>query len=313
MSVLMVVEHDNSTLYPDAFALLAAARRLSAQIDVLVIGDSCQEAAMQSAMLEGVRKVRRVDAPWYADFNAENLALVTAQLASAYDYVVFSATAFGKGLSPRVAAMLDVEQVSDVVSIIDEHTFVRPIYAGRLLQTVRSSARVCVLTIRTSAFTAGGKSAQPVPVVDFPAGPDLGVTRLLRKIRDDVKSCLMLSQARVVVGGGRGVGSPEAFKALIEPLAASMGAAVGATRAAVDCGYIGNECQVGQTGKVIAPDIYVAIGISGAAQHVAGIREAGLIVAINKDPEAPIMQLADVSLVGDLHQIVPELTKLMLR
>lgn len=312
MSVLMVVEHDNSTLCPDAFALVTAACRLSAQIDVLVMGDSCEEVAMQSAMIEGVRKVRRVDAPWYADSNAENLALVTAQLASAYDYVVFPATAFGKSLAPRVAAMLDVEQVSDVVSVIDEHTFVRPIYAGRLLQTVRSSARVCVLTIRTSAFAAGGQSAQRAPVVDFPAGPDLGVTRLLRRIRDDVKSRLMLSQARVVVGGGRGVGSPEAFKALIEPLAASMGAAVGATRAAVDCGYIGNECQVGQTGKVIAPDIYVAIGISGAAQHVAGIREAGLIVAINKDPEAPIMQLADVSLVGDLHQIVPELTKLML-
>lgn len=310
MSVLVVVEHDNSHLNPDARGLVAAAQRISLQVDVLVIGASCGAVAAQASTLEGVARVRRVDAACYADFIDENMALVTAQLASAYSHILFPATSFGRSLAPRVAAMLDVEQVSGIVSVVDAHTFVHPIYAGRLLQTVHSSAKVCVLTVRSSAFEAVGASATPVPVEDFPAGPDLGVTRLVRRIRDDTRA-EALAHARVVVGGGRGLGSPDAFRELMEPLARCMGAAIGATRAAVDSGYAGNECQVGQTGKVIAPDIYIAVGISGAAQHVAGIRGAGLIVAINKDPEAPIMQLADVSLVGDLHQIVPELTRLL--
>jgi electron transfer flavoprotein alpha subunit len=312
MSTLVIVEHDNQRLHPHTRALLGAASRLAGEVDVLVIGHSCSTVAEEAATLEGVTRVRWVDAVHYSDLLAENLAMVVAQMAAAYRHVLLPATAFGKNLAPRVAAMLDVAQVSDIVGIQDAEHFVRPIYAGSLLETVRSREPVGVMTVRCSAFMPVGQSANAAPIVPFSAGPDMGVVRLLQRVRIDATHP-QLANARVVVAGGRGLGSAEAFHRLLDPLAACFGAAIAATRAAVDSNYVGNDCQVGQTGKIVAPDIYIAVGISGAAQHIAGIRGAKLVVAINKDPEAPLIRLADLALVGDLHEVVPQLTEMLQR
>ncbi len=312
MSALVIAEHDNQRLHPHTRALLGAASQLAGEVDVLVIGHSCRTVAEEAATLAGVTRVRWVDAAHYSDLLAENLAMVVAQMAAAYRHVLLPATAFGKNLAPRVAAMLDVAQVSDIVRIQDAEHFVRPIYAGSLLETVRSREPVGVVTVRCSAFSPVGQSANAAPVVPFSAGPDMGVVRLLQRVQIDATHP-QLASARVVVAGGRGLGSAEAFHRLLVPLAACFGAAIAATRAAVDGNYVGNDCQVGQTGKIVAPEIYIAVGISGAAQHIAGIRGAKLVVAINKDPEAPLIRLADLALVGDLHEVVPQLTEMLRR
>ena len=313
MKILLIAEHDNRELKPQTLPALSAALGLAVPVDVLVIGFRCESAAEAAANLQGVARVRKVDAPHYEHFLAENLAMVLAQMAGAYTHVFLPGTVFGKNLGPRVAAMLDVAQLSEIIEIVDADTFVRPIYAGNILETVRSSDPVKVITVRAAAFPPAGVSARPAPIEDAPAGPDMGVSRFVGNDLQPQDSRPGLATARVVVTGGRGLGSHDAYHALLEPLADSLGGALGATRAAVDANYMPNDCQIGQTGKVVAPEVYIAVGVSGAIQHVAGMRDAKLIVAINKDPEAPIFQIADLGMVGDLHEIVPQLTAALCR
>jgi electron transfer flavoprotein alpha subunit len=307
VKVLVIAEHDNRMLLPQVRSVLGAARQIAPTVDVMVIGYDCAGVVEEAALLEGVALVRALEGAHYRDFPAENLAMVIAQLAGGYTHVVLPATAFGKNLGPRVAAMLDVAQVSEIIEVVDSETFVRPIYAGNLLETVRSIDPVKVLTIRASAFPGVENGGVAAPVQMVSPGPDMGVSRMVRR-EPTMTDRPQLSTARVVVAGGRGFGSPEKFNELLEPLADCLGAAIGATRAAVDGNFVGNDSQIGQTGKTVAPDVYIAIGISGAMQHLAGMRGSKLIIAINKDPDAPIFRVADIGLVGDLNEILPQLT-----
>ncbi len=306
MSILVIAEHDNATLASSTPHAVTAAAALGGDIHVLVVGHGAQGAATAAAALAGVARVLVADAPYLATPTAENIAAnALALLPGAYSHVVVAATVFGKNFAPRIAAKLDVAQVSEVTGIESPDTFVRPIYAGNAFATVKSSDSVKVLTVRTTAFdaAAGGNAA---PVESVAAAPDHGRAKVTG--REIVKSERPeLASARVVVSGGRGLGSGENFR-MLEALADKLHAALGASRAAVDAGYVPNDYQVGQTGKIVAPDLYIAVGISGAIQHLAGMKDSKVIVAINKDPEAPIFQIADYGLVGDLFEIVPQFT-----
>ncbi len=305
MAVLVYAKHDNSTLNDATAKAVTAAAGLGGEIHVLVAGEGAEAAASAAAGLAGVAKVLHAEAPFYGRRLAEPLAELIAGLAPGYDAIVFPGTTTGKNVAPRVAAKLDVMVVSEVTAVLGPDLFERPIYAGNALQTVRSRDAKKVLTVRTAAFApAGSQAAAPVERVAAAADPGTSAwvsDQVAASDRPD------LSSARIVVSGGRGVGSEENF-ALIEGLADKLGAAVGASRAAVDSGYAPNDLQVGQTGKVVAPELYVAVGISGAIQHLAGMKDSKVIVAINKDEEAPIFQVADYGLVGDLFQIIPDLT-----
>lgn len=305
-AILLIAEHAHGALLASTNHALAAALRIGGPIDVLVIGADCAPVAEAAAGLAGVARVRLVDAPHYADQLVENLAMVVAQIAGTYSHVLLPASAFGKDLAPRVAAMLDVAQISDIVEVCDADTFVRPIYAGKALARVRGAEPVKVITVRMAAFPAAATGAGAAPIQAAPAGPEMGVTRLLRRVQSR-SGRPDLSAARVVVAGGLGLGSRENFHRLLGALADRLGAALGASRAAVDANFVPNDLQVGQTGKVVAPELYIAVGLSGAIPHLAGMRDARVIVAINKDPEAPIFQVADYGLVGDLNEIVPRL------
>jgi electron transfer flavoprotein alpha subunit len=309
MAILVIAEHDNSTLKAATLNAVSAAVRLGAllesEVHVLVAGADCAGVADASARIGGVAKVRVAVAPYYAAQTAENLAALVVAHAEGYSHILAPASSFGKSVSPRIAALLDVAQVSDVVGIESADTFVRPIYAGNALATVRSAYAVKVLTIRATAFEAAGQGGAAL-IEELAVGPDLGLTRL--KGRELTKSARPeLGAAKVIVSGGRGLGNGENFHKLLDPLADVLGAALGASRAAVDAGYVPNDYQVGQTGKIVAPQLYLAVGISGAIQHLAGMKDSKVIVAINKDPEAPIFQVADYGLVGDLFDIVPDL------
>jgi electron transfer flavoprotein alpha subunit len=306
MAILVIAEHDNAHLKSSTLHAVTAAATLDADVHLLVAGGGCRAVAEAAAKVSGVGKVLLADADALKDELAENLAPLVVKLAGGYSHVLAPATAFGKNVMPRAAALLDVAQISDVVAIRSADTFVRPIYAGNALATVQSADAVKLLTVRTTAFDAapaeGGSGA--VESVDAPA--DAGVSRLTgRELTQSARP--ELTSARVVVSGGRGLGSAENFK-LLEALADKLTAAIGASRAAVDSGYVPNDYQVGQTGKVVAPELYIAVGISGAIQHLAGMKDSRVIVAINKDEEAPIFQVADYGLVGDLFKLVPELT-----
>ncbi len=305
MAVLVYAKHDNATLNDATAKAVTAASGLGGEIHVLVAGEGAEAAASAAAGLAGVVKVLHAEAPGYGRRLAEPLAELIAGLAPGYDAIVFPGTTTGKNVAPRVAAKLDVMVVSEVTGVLGPDLFERPIYAGNAIQTVRSRDAKKVLTVRTAAFApAGTQAAAPVERVAAAADPGTSAwvsDQVAASDRPD------LSSARIVVSGGRGVGSEENF-ALIEGLADKLGAAVGASRAAVDSGYAPNDLQVGQTGKVVAPELYVAVGISGAIQHLAGMKDSKVIVAINKDEEAPIFQVADYGLVGDLFQIVPDLT-----
>lgn len=306
MSILVLAEHDNRQLLPLTAKVLGAARLLEGPVDMLVIGSGCEAVAEQAARLSGVARVRKLDAPHYADFLTENLAMVLAQLAGAYSHVLLPASSFGKSLMPRVAAMLDVAPVSEIIAVLAADRFLRPSHAGNVLETVQCCEPVKLLTVRPAAFPAVPAGAEAAAIEDLAPGPDMGVSRVLgRTLVDNARPDL--ATARVVVCGGRGLGSAEVFRELLEPLADCLGAALGATRAAVDANHAPNDWQIGQTGKAVAPDLYIAVGVSGAIQHLAGMRDAKCIVAINKDPEAPIMKLADLALVGDAHELVPQL------
>ena len=306
MSILVVAEHDHRQLKPQTANVLSAALQLGDAVDVLVAGCNCEGAAEAASSLAGVARVRKLDAPHYAGFLVENLAMVLAQLAGRYSHVLLPATSFGKNLMPRVAAMLDVAPVSEIIQVLGAERFLRPSHAGNVLETVYCPEPVKLLTVRPSAFPAQPAGALRAPIEDLAAGPDMGISRLLGRIPSD-SSRPELATARVVVSGGRGLGSVEAFQNLLEPLADCFSGALAATRAAVDAGFAPNDWQVGQTGKAIAPDVYIALGLSGALQHLAGMRDAKCIVAINKDPDAPIMKVADLALEGDVHEVVPQL------
>jgi len=314
MAILIIAEHDNQQLKAATRNVVSAAAKLGSltgtELHVLVAGAGCGAAAEQAAKLAGVSKVKLADAPHYADFAAENLAVLVQQQASGsggtYSHVLAPATTFGKNLAPRVAALLDAAQLSEITGVVSADTFVRPIYAGNVLATVQSSDPVKVITVRGTAFDACGDGGNGA-VETVAAGPDLGVSKLLG--REITKSARPeLTAAKIIVSGGRGLGNGDNYKALLEPLADKLNAALGASRAAVDAGFVPNDYQVGQTGKIVAPELYIAVGISGAIQHLAGMKDSKVIVAINKDPEAPIFQVADYALVADLFQAVPELT-----
>ncbi|MBR8220725.1 MULTISPECIES: electron transfer flavoprotein subunit alpha/FixB family protein [Burkholderia] len=306
MTTLVIAEHDNAQLKSATLHTIAAARALSNGVHVLVAGHAAQPVAQAASQVAGVDKVIHVDAPHFADALAENVAAQVLALAGDYTHILFPATAAGKNVAPRVAAKLDAAQISDVIAIDSADTFQRPIYAGNAIATVQSPDPVKVATIRTTAFDAAPAHGGSAPIETAPAVADTGLSTFVRR---EVASSDRpeLTAARVVVAGGRGLGSAENF-ALLDPLAEKLGAAVGASRAAVDSGYAPNDWQVGQTGKIVAPELYVAVGISGAIQHLAGMKDSKVIVAINKDADAPIFGVADYGLVGDLFDIVPQLT-----
>src|SRR5437667_6288867 len=306
MTILVIAEHDNHSLKVATRHAVTAAQRISGEIHVLVAGASCAAAAQAAAKLAGVGKVKVVDAPHYADQLAENIAALIVANAAGYSHIIAAATANGKNTMPRVAALLDVAQITDVVSVESDDTFVHPIYAGNVLAIEHSSDAVKVITVRSTAFEAatdGGSAA----VEMIAAAADASVSKVIGReiVRSDRPE---LTAARIIVTGGRGMGSGENYHQLLEPLADKLGAALGASRAAVDAGFVPNDYQIGQTGKIVAPELYIAVGVSGAIQHMAGMKDSKVIVAINKDPEAPIFQIADYGLVADLFSAVPELT-----
>jgi len=306
MSVLLVAEHDNEQLLPATAVTVAAATALPGPVTLLVVGHDCGTVSEQAARLQGVSQVRVADAPHYAHPLAENLSALVLAQAEGFSHILAPATTFGKNFLPRVAAMLDVELISDVIAIESEDTFVRPIYAGNVLARVKSSDSIKLVTVRPTAFEAVEAGLEAAPLESVAAAADTGLSRLVKMERTDT-SRPELSSARVVVSGGRGMGSREDYLRLLSPLADKLGAALGASRAAVDAGYVPNDFQVGQTGKIVAPDVYFAVGISGAIQHLAGMKESRVIVAINKDPDAPIMQVADYVLEADLFEALPQL------
>jgi electron transfer flavoprotein alpha subunit len=314
MTILVIAEHDNVALKAATLNAVTAAAKLGGDLHVLVAGSGCSAVAQAAARLAGVAKVRVADAPHYEAQTAENVAAlvvaVVASEAAGYTHILAPGSSFGKNVAPRVAALLDVAQISEIVAVESVNTFVRPIYAGNALATVQSVDAVKVLTVRATAFEAAGVLADEVgsaAVEPLAAGPDLGVTRLVS--RELTKSERPeLGAAKIVVSGGRGLGSGENYNTLLEPLADKLGAGGGAARAARAAGEVPHHKQVGQTGKIVAPELYLAIGVSGAIQHLAGMKDSRVIVAINKDPEAPIFQVADYGLVADLFEAVPELT-----
>ncbi len=305
MAVLLLAEHDNKILAPATGKALTAARQFGADVDILVAGENCRAVAEAAAKLDGVRKVLLAEAPHLAQRLAEELAATVLALMPGYSVLLAPATTMGKNVLPRVAAMLDVAQVSDIVEVKSPNTFVRPVYAGNALETVETSDKIIVGTVRITAFASASESGS-APIETVTAAPAVGLSSF-EGAAISVSERPELTAARIVVSGGRGMQSGDNFKKLIEPLADRLGAAVGASRAAVDAGYMPNDHQVGQTGKVVAPELYIAVGISGAIQHLAGMKDSKVIVAINKDAEAPIFQIADYGLVGDLFTVLPEL------
>jgi electron transfer flavoprotein alpha subunit len=306
MAVLVVAEHDNAELKPATLNAVTAAAEIGGEVDLLVAGHQCQPVAEAAAGVAGVRRVRHAEDAALEHHLAENLAPLIVSLASDYTHLLAPAGTFGKNFMPRAAALLDVQQISDIVAIESEDTFRRPIYAGNAIATVRSSDKVKLITVRATAFKAAAEGAGPAPIETVDGGGDAGLSGFVgRELSKSERP--ELTAARVIVSGGRGMGSGENFK-MLETLADNLGAAVGASRAAVDAGFVPNDYQVGQTGKIVAPELYIAVGISGAIQHLAGMKDSKVIVAINKDDEAPIFQVADYGIVGDLFKIVPELT-----
>ncbi len=306
MPILVIAEHDSSQVRNSTLSTITAAAQCGEDIHLLIAGSDCQKAAEDSATIQGITKILLADAPSLAHQLPENLAEQVLTIAEDYTHLLVPATAFGKALMPRIAAKLDIEQLSEITRVIAPDTFERPIYAGNAIATIQTADAIKALTVRTTAFAPAEKgNTVSVPIEKITPVPGTDRTVFL-SVKSDKTDRPELSSARVVVAGGQGIGSKENFK-LIEQLADRLGAAIGASRAAVDAGYVSNELQVGQTGKIIAPDLYIAIGISGAVQHIAGIKDAKTIVAINQDADAPIFLAADYGIVGDLNEVVPQL------
>ena len=306
MTILVIAEHDHGAIQGATLNAIAAAQKIGGDIHLLVAGHNASAAAQAAAKIAGVAKVLHADAPHLAGHTAENLAAQVVSLAGGYDTIMAGATGFGKNVCPRIAALLDVAQVSEIVEVVAPDTFVRPIYAGNGLATVQTTDPKKVITVRATGFDPVAATGGSAAVLSVAAAADTGLSsvegqELSKSDRPE------LTAARVVVSGGRGVGNGENFHKLLEPLAAKLNAALGASRAAVDAGFVPNDYQVGQTGKIVAPDLYIAVGISGAIQHLAGMKDSKVIVAINKDADAPIFQIADYGLVGDLFETIPAL------
>jgi len=305
MTVLLVAEHDNQSLKDATAKALTAARQIGGGVHVLLAGHNCSPAAEAAAKLDGVDKVLVADHAAYANQLAEPVAALIVPLMDGYDALFAAATTTGKNFMPRVAALLDVMQISEIITVESADTFTRPIYAGNAIETVQSSDPKKIITVRTAGFQAS-ESGGSAPIETIAAAADPGLSSFVGEELSQ-SSRPELTSARIIISGGRGVASGENFRKYIEPVADRLGAAIGASRAAVDAGYISNDHQVGQTGKVVAPELYIAVGISGAIQHLAGMKDSKIIVAINKDEEAPIFQIADYGLVADLFKALPEL------
>jgi len=308
MTSLVLAEHDNKTIRKATLNAVAAAKKTGGDIHVLVAGHQAGEAAKAASQIAGVARVMHADAPHLAEQLAENVAALIVALAKSYSHILAPATSNGKNVMPRAAALLDVQQISDISSVESPDTFVRPIYAGNALATVKSKDPIKVITVRTTAFDAVAATGGNAAIEPVQAAPDSGLSSFIgREVSKSERP--ELTAAKIIVSGGRGMGSGENFTKVLEPLADKLGAAMGASRAAVDAGFVPNDWQVGQTGKIVAPDLYIAVGISGAIQHLAGMKDSRVIVAINKDEEAPIFQVADYGLVGDLFQLVPQVVE----
>lgn len=307
MTALIIAEHDNRELKNSTYHTMTCAEQLSEKITVLVIGHECQSVADEASKIQGVCQIISCDDPIYEHSIAEQRAPLISEIASGYEYVLAPASTFGKDLLPRVSALLDVATISDIVAVKNKDTFVRPIYAGNALATVQSGDKIKVITVRSTAFKAAEKSGKSAPVEKREAQKNASTSQFV-KLEQSKQDRPELTTARVVVSGGRGLQSAENFK-LIEQLADQLNAAIGASRAAVDAGFVPNDYQVGQTGKIVAPELYIAVGISGAIQHLAGMKDSKVVVAINKDPEAPIFSVATYGIVGDLFHILPQLTE----
>jgi electron transfer flavoprotein alpha subunit len=308
MAALVIAEHDNLSLKPSTLNAVSAALQCAPEVDILVAGGNADAAAQAATAITGVRRIIQIDAPQLSDQLAEPLTAQILSIAQNYSHILAPSTASGKNVMPRVAAKLDVAQLSDVTKVISADTFERPIYAGNAIATIQSLDSIKVITVRTTGFEPASATGGTALLEKQVASPDSGKSAFVG--RELTKSDRPeLSAAKIIVSGGRGLGSGEKYQELVVPLADQLGAALGASRAAVDAGYVPNDYQVGQTGKIVAPQLYIAIGISGAIQHLAGMKDSKVIVAINKDPEAPIFSVADYGLVADLNEAVPELTK----
>jgi len=304
MPILVLAEHDNKKVKKATLNTVTAAQKLGSEIHVLVAGHNAAAAAKEASQVAGVKKVLHADAPHLGEFLAENVAALIVSLAKGYSHILAPATSTGKDVMPRAAALLDVQQISDISGVESADTFVRPIYAGNALATVKSKDPIKVITVRTTGFDAVSSSGGSASVEAVTPPADSGLSAFVsREVSKSERP--ELTAAKIIVSGGRGMGSGENFTKVLEPLADKLGAAMGASRAAVDAGFVPNDWQVGQTGKIVAPELYVAVGISGAIQHLAGMKDSRVIVAINKDEEAPIFQVADYGIVGDLFQVVP--------
>ena len=306
MTILVIAEHDNASIKGATLNTIAAAQKIGGDIHVLVAGHNAQGAADAAAKIAGVSKVLLADAPQLAEGLAENVEATVLNVAKDYSHIVAPATAYGKNVAPRIAAKLDVAQISEITAVVSADTFERPIYAGNAIATVQSSDAIKVITVRATGFDAVAAEGGSASVEKIEAAADAGVSQFVNREVTKLDRP-ELTSANIIVSGGRGLGSGENYTKVLEPLADKLGAALGASRAAVDAGYVPNDYQVGQTGKIVAPQLYVAVGISGAIQHLAGMKDSKVIVAINKDPEAPIFSVADYGLVGDLFTLVPEL------
>jgi electron transfer flavoprotein alpha subunit len=310
MTILVIAEHDNATVKGATLNTVAAAHEVAklvgGDIHVLIAGHNAQAAADAAAKIAGVSKVLLADAPQLAAGLAENIEATVLEIAKDYSHIVAPATAYGKNIAPRVAAKLDVAQISEITAVVSPDTFERPIYAGNAIATVQSSDPIKVLTVRATGFDAVAAVGGSAAIEKIEAAADRGISQFVNREVTKLDRP-ELTSAQIVVSGGRGLGSGENYQSVLVPLADKLGAALGASRAAVDAGYVPNDYQVGQTGKIVAPQLYVAVGISGAIQHLAGMKDSKVIVAINKDPEAPIFSVADYGLVGDLFAAVPEL------
>jgi electron transfer flavoprotein alpha subunit len=307
MSVLVLAEHDGKSIRKATLNTVAAAQKIGGDIHVLVAGHNCADAAKAAAQIAGVKKVLHADAPQLGEELAENVAAVLLAVSRNYSHILAPGTTTGKNILPRAAALADCQQISDIIAVEGADTFVRPIYAGNALATVKSADPVKFITVRTTGFDAVAASGGSAQVEALAAAADSGLSKFVgREVAKSERP--ELTSAKAIVSGGRGMGSGDNFK-ILEPLADRLKAAMGASRAAVDAGFVPNDWQVGQTGKIVAPDLYVAVGISGAIQHLAGMKDSRVIVAINKDEEAPIFQVADYGIVGDLFQVVPTLVE----
>jgi len=305
VTILVIAEHDNASVRPATLNTIAAAQKIGGDIHVLIAGSNAQAAADAAAKIVGVAKVLLADAPQLADGLAENIDGTVVLIAKNYSHILAPATPYGKNIAPRIAAHLDVAQISDITAVDSPDTFERPIYAGNAIATVQSSDAIKVITVRTTGFDPVAAEGGSAPVEKIEASADTGISKFVSRELTKLDRP-ELTSAKIIVSGGRGLGSGENYTKVLEPLADKLGAALGASRAAVDAGFVPNDYQVGQTGKIVAPNLYVAVGISGAIQHLAGMKDSKVIVAINKDAEAPIFSVADYGLVGDLFVIVPE-------